>query len=66
MPEAFSNTIEGIKDGIDVSWRDKEKNYVWLWIFNKGNDHPETLAASIVLRIRATTDPSFMPEELRN
>lgn len=31
MPEASGNTIEGIKDGADVSWEDKEQNYVRLY-----------------------------------
>ena len=64
MPEASGNTIEGIKDGIDVSWEDKEQNYVRLWFFNEGNSRPG--AETIMLQIQATRNSSFISEELKS
>ena len=66
MPEASGNTIEGISEGIDVAWEDKEQNNVWLWFFNKENDHPETVAETIILQIVATRNSSFVPEDLKS
>lgn len=66
MPEASGNTIEGIKDGIDVSWEDKEQNYVRLLFFNGGNSHSETVAETIMLQIQATSNASFVPEEIKS
>lgn len=65
MPEAFGNTIEGIKDGIGVSWEDKEQNYVWLSFSNDERYHPDPTEV-ICLQLSATKNPSFVPEELKS
>lgn len=46
MPEASGNTIEGIKDGVDVFWEDKEQNYVRLYFSTLPGsaDHSETVS----------------------
>lgn len=64
MPEASGNTIEGIKDGIDVSWEDKEQNYVRL-TFDKYSSRDDNLII-IHLSIEATRNASFVPEELKS
>lgn len=65
MPEASGNTIEGIKDGAHVAWEDKEQNYVWLWFSNDERYHPDPTEI-ISLQLKATTNPSFVPEELKS
>lgn len=64
MPEASGNTIEGIKDGVDVSWEDKEQNYVRLYFSalpGPSSDNLET----IDLILQATRNASFVPSSVR-
>mgnify|MGYP007098673937 CR=1 FL=1 len=66
MPDAPGNAIEGIKDGKDVAWEDKEQNYVWLTFFHNKNSGSGTESDIITLQIVATSNASFVPEELKD
>lgn len=66
MPDAPGNAIEGIKSGKDVAWEDKEQNYVWLTFFHNKNSGSGTESEIITLQIVATSNASFVPEELKD
>lgn len=53
MPEAFGNTIEGIKDGVDVSWEDKEKNYVRLLIDDYSSRDDNLVTIDLIIQVNA-------------
>ena len=58
MPEVSGNTMEGIKDGIGVSWEDKIHNYVELSIgkaYSSGDD--DSIIINLSINVTQNAEP---------